>query len=127
MNPFRPNQGPNFRIRLNLDRMPGEIERIMQRSINRSADRRRITQMPQIRLRVGHQRDVDRFMLNMRILLQRQRTDFNLGAGDSIDVWNWREPSLPTGLMGEGDGDGDGYGDDVNANDRPLRALPPTA
>ncbi|EDV45787.1 uncharacterized protein LOC6551159 [Drosophila erecta] len=125
MNPFRPHQGPNFRIRLNFDRMPGQIERIIQRSINRSADRRRITQMPAIRLRIDHHRDVDRFLLNLRILLQRRRTDFNLGAGDSIDVWNWREPSLPTGLMG--DGDGDGYGDDVGANDPPQRALPPNA
>ncbi|EDW53191.1 uncharacterized protein LOC6612524 [Drosophila sechellia] len=121
MNPFRPNPGQSFRIRLNMDRVRGEEERIMERSPDGGA----ITQIPPIQLRIDHQRDVNRFMINMRVLLHRRRTELNTGAGDSIFVWSWREPPTPTGLMGEGDADGGGHGNEAGDNGPPLRGQPP--
>jgi len=110
MNPFRPRLNANHhhhRARLNLDRLPGDMDRHVERSADGSVDRRlRLTQMPAIRLRLDRRQDVERFMMNMRILLQRQRANFNLGAGDGVYVWNWHEPPMATGLMGEGDGEG---------------------
>lgn len=121
MNPFRPNPGQSFRIRLNMDRVPGEEER----NIQPSTDERRITQIPPIQLRIDHQRDVNRFMINMRVMLHRRRTELNMGGGDSIGVWNWREPPMPSGLIGEGDCDGGGYGNYAGDYHPPLRGLPP--
>ncbi|XP_016980096.1 uncharacterized protein LOC108045322 [Drosophila rhopaloa] len=104
MNPFRPRHSANHRDHLDLDL---NLDRSMERR------RLRIAQLPAIRLRPVHQPDVERFMLNMRVLLQRHRNYFDLGAGDGLYVWNWREHPMATGQMGEGDGDG--YGDNVVA------------
>ncbi|XP_017030426.1 uncharacterized protein [Drosophila kikkawai] len=42
-------------------------------------------------------------LIHLRHLLIRQRVGMILGAGDSMFVWNRREPSIPTGQRGEGD------------------------
>ncbi|KAH8289732.1 hypothetical protein KR054_010009 [Drosophila jambulina] len=42
-------------------------------------------------------------LIHLRHLLIRQRVGMILGAGDNMFVWNRREPSIPTGQMGEGD------------------------
>ncbi|XP_017045904.1 serine/threonine-protein kinase fray2 [Drosophila ficusphila] len=102
-------------------------DRLQERMMDRQRDRRFVDRVDRAdrsterrRLRLDHQPDVERFMFNMRILLQRHRANFNRGAGDGVDVWNWREPPRATGLMGEGDGYGDIFAP-------PPRALPPIA
>ncbi|EDW86337.2 uncharacterized protein Dwil_GK17555 [Drosophila willistoni] len=49
--------------------------------------------------------NMERFMLSVRIILQRQTVHFDIGGGDGILVWSWRRPSPPTGQLGQGDGD----------------------
>ncbi|XP_017064557.1 uncharacterized protein LOC108103539 [Drosophila eugracilis] len=129
MNPFRPRHATNrnyqqLRDHLILNRLPNEVDAQMEQSMVRALERRlRVTQMPGNRLRLDHQPDVERFMVNLRIVLRRQRSLINQGAGDGGYLWNIRDRPIYTGKMGEGDGLG--Y-DDFNPAEAAPPALPPT-
>ncbi|XP_017851323.1 uncharacterized protein LOC108606010 [Drosophila busckii] len=47
--------------------------------------------------------EVERFVQNLRIILQRQRVHFDVGDGDGNHVWSWASPARLQDQDGGGD------------------------